>query len=162
MTLKFLKFFRSSHFIATLHSKHIFWDSWDNIFSVRSLKNLHHREGASLFQSQTITICRNLSEFVGNLSELSDFFPLPPESCVSAFFCIGYQTRKDVRNVFGAKPSHHKHEQLVGICWNFTENTMFSCANQRRLDTHDVPMLISYIKIYFQIFNCYVLICFAH
>ena len=22
----------SSQFIATLHSKHIFWDSWDNIF----------------------------------------------------------------------------------------------------------------------------------
>ena len=30
---KFLKCFRSSHFIATLHSKHIFWDSWDNICS---------------------------------------------------------------------------------------------------------------------------------
>ena len=28
-----MKFFRISHFIATLHSKHIFWDSWDNIFS---------------------------------------------------------------------------------------------------------------------------------
>ena len=25
----------SSQFIATLHSKHIFWDSWDNIFSPR-------------------------------------------------------------------------------------------------------------------------------
>ena len=24
----------SSQFIVTLHSKHIFWDSWDNIFSI--------------------------------------------------------------------------------------------------------------------------------
>ena len=26
----------SSQFIATLHSKHIFWDSWDNIFLSRA------------------------------------------------------------------------------------------------------------------------------
>ena len=32
MNFKCLKFFRSSHFIATLHSKYIFLDSWDNIF----------------------------------------------------------------------------------------------------------------------------------
>ena len=32
LNFKFLKYFRSSHFIATLHSTHIFWDSWDNIF----------------------------------------------------------------------------------------------------------------------------------
>ena len=31
----------SSQFIATLHSKHIFWDSWDNIFFLRTSGNDH-------------------------------------------------------------------------------------------------------------------------
>ena len=31
------KRFRSSNFIATLHSKYIFWDSWDNIFNFANL-----------------------------------------------------------------------------------------------------------------------------
>ena len=29
----------SSQFIATLHSKHIFWDSWDNIFLQMIFRN---------------------------------------------------------------------------------------------------------------------------
>ena len=31
------------HFIATLHSKYIFWDSWDNIFFLRGLANSKQR-----------------------------------------------------------------------------------------------------------------------
>ena len=35
---KFWNFCMSSQFIATLHSKHIFWDSWDNIFMLQKMK----------------------------------------------------------------------------------------------------------------------------
>ena len=47
----------SSQFIATLHSKHIFWDSWDNIFAKNKIQ-LHHDGGEPANERDEEAACR--------------------------------------------------------------------------------------------------------
>ena len=59
----------SSQFIATLHSKHIFWDSWDNIFLNRN--NLRNAPKV-VFQAELEKLERELKKLNDQSAATSD------------------------------------------------------------------------------------------
>ena len=69
----------SSQFIATLHSKHIFWDSWDNIFfstcapeCFDGILNGERKAEHSHHLARHLTISQSLSFLATNKTILSD------------------------------------------------------------------------------------------